>query len=812
MNINKIIKSTILNVDSSTRIIAPKYIYKSDGKFLPNDPLYFTLDEQEIKIHYPHHQLLPGDNIIIQNVVGPSKILYNSFYLFNNFNYLVINYQNHNIPSNYYTKYGLQLYIDIQLYGDVNITNIINNIPLNSFIGIKQLYIYSDISNYIPTNIANYLNGLNTNDLLFIKLDFNYLNLQQTDIINNSPLILGTQQAIINGQSTTLQIGSDQVLYTQQLTSNQVVIAGIPITYTTKSNIEIPLTSDLILSEQYNIILQQAGQTILNQTFSVSFLSIAGINIGYINSNFPINNYNFQSNQTITKVVNDYIYININSIKGAYISINGGGNNIQIMKILDTIQGYPYSNNYSIELKQTFKNVIYVELLSTEFPYIDYSIKNNINNKFYWQNIEDGNQLYSVAIDEGFYNLNKLIFNLQTKMNGVLRNISTSTNPIYNIFDISYDNITNKVIFNSYNNILLPNSLSIVVIIIDNISYYELQIEQVASTINVGDIIYIQNALQVSIISNLNIGTQNDNQQINMITQEYIPASYINNQNFTVYSINPSSNTYSILLGKVSNINKISTLSNSLVNLLPNYNNNINPSYINNIINLSADQLQILNNINELCNTSQITTSIISKLSNNIIYSYGGNDIIIKQNTKFRLLFNRNDTFGDILGFKDIGSTFAITPFNKTISNFDNYVINNNLNSVGDLITSNNLINLSGQNTYFLMYMNNIEFINNINFPTAFAKILLSGNQGDYLFNTFVKQPSDIYSPIFPIPEITSLNISFLYPDGTVPDFRNINHSFTIKIVEEIIQSNDVQRNSNHTNYINEMKSFQELH
>ena len=110
------------------------------------------------------------------------------------------------------------------------------------------------------------------------------------------------------------------------------------------------------------------------------------------------------------------------------------------------------------------------------------------------------------------------------------------------------------------------------------------------------------------------------------------------------------------------------------------------------------------------------------------------------------------------------------------------------------------------------MYLNNIEFINNINIPTAFAKILLSGNQGDYLFNTFIRITNDVYSSSFPIPEITKLNISFLFPDGSVPDFRNINHSFTLKIVEEVIQSNDMQRNSNHTNYINEMKKFHELH
>ena len=79
-------------------------------------------------------------------------------------------------------------------------------------------------------------------------------------------------------------------------------------------------------------------------------------------------------------------------------------------------------------------------------------------------------------------------------------------------------------------------------------------------------------------------------------------------------------------------------------------------------------------------------------------------------------------------------------------------------------------------------------------------------NQGDYLFNTFIRITNDVYSSSFPIPEITKLNISFLFPDGSVPDFRNINHSFTLKIIEEVIQSNDMQKNSNHTNYINEMK------
>lgn len=671
MSINKIIKSTILNVDSSRRITSPKYIYKSDGRVLPNDPLYFTKDSNNIKIYYPNHQLSVGDNIIIQNVKGSTNILSNAFYLFNNFNYIVINYQNNNIPSNY-NKYINSILIDIELYGDNNISNMVNNIPVNSFIGINQIYLYSDISTSIPTNINNYLKKFNTNDLLFIKLDFSYLStsIQQNNIVNQSD--------------------------------------------------------------------DSSQQTLLNQTFKISFLNIAGINTGYINSNYPINNYNFQSNQTIYQVEENYIYISLNILFGAYANINGGGNMIQIMKILDFIEGFPYANNYEIELKQTFNNVINVELLSTEFPYIDFSIKNNYNNKFYWQNIEDGNTIYNISIDEGFYNLNTLITTMQTQINKVKRITSTSINPIYNIFNITYEKSTNKIIFNSFNNILLPASLSIYKISIDNIEYYSLQITQNGNNVNVDDVIIIQNAQQVSIITSP--------------TNEYISSSYINGYDYVVYSVDNINNNYNVLLGKITNIN----------------------------------------------------TSTLSSTK----YLYGGNDVVITQRIKIRLLFNTSDTFGDILGFKDVGSPYSITPFNKIITNFDNYINDNNLNSVGDLLNTNNLINLSGQNTYLLMYLNNIEFINNNNLSTAFAKILLSGNQGDYLFNTFVKLSNDVYSPSFPISEINKLSISFLLSNGKVPDFRNINHSFTIKIVEEIIQSSETQQNSNHTNYINELRKL----
>ena len=105
-----------------------------------------------------------------------------------------------------------------------------------------------------------------------------------------------------------------------------------------------------------------------------------------------------------------------------------------------------------------------------------------------------------------------------------------------------------------------------------------------------------------------------------------------------------------------------------------------------------------------------------------------------------------------------------------------------------------------GKYNYFLMYLNNIEYIysnNNIN-KSAFAKILLNGNPGDILFNSFVEQPNNLYDKNFPIPSLSRFIISFLYPDGNNVLFRNINHSFTLKITEEKIL--------NTNNYLNSTK------
>ena len=76
------------------------------------------------------------------------------------------------------------------------------------------------------------------------------------------------------------------------------------------------------------------------------------------------------------------------------------------MYISSTEDGFPDANSYNIRFKKNFNNVVRIELISTEFPFIDYLVKSNgpnQNNMIHWQQIDDGNTIYSTSIPEGNY-------------------------------------------------------------------------------------------------------------------------------------------------------------------------------------------------------------------------------------------------------------------------------------------------------------------------------------------------------------------------------------------------------------------------
>jgi len=665
MSKERIFISTLLNIDSNDRNKTPKNICISDNKTLPINPISLIKNSDIAKFNYPNHNLNTGDNIIIQNVEGISKTINQCITLINNFNYFVINFPNNNIPLDY-KLYCESILINIELFGEKKINNMIDNIPLNNLLGIKKALLFNDLPNLIKLEIIKFIPN-NSN----------------TEFINENYLFIELSQKYFSSLITTNN---------------------------------------------------------LNQVFKISYLQIGGIKLGYFNSNYPINEINFQSCYSVEIIDTNYFQIKLNF--KSFNNINGGGKNIYISKIIDTIEGYPNVDNYVINLKKSFDNVVRIELFSTEFPFIDLLVKKNINDKLYWKNIEDGDFIYSLQIEEGVYNSVNLLNKIESEIQKIPRINNSLKNSKFNLFDVNFEPNIQKVSFKPFDKLNLPNSLSLFIETIDNIQYLVLSI-LFTSYIDLikNDEITISNSLDL---------TLDKNGEYLLLNQNLI------NKKHSIYKVQSEDKTCFIIIGELSEI--------------------------------------------QLNNTSN--------------QSYGGNNILIKIPTKVSFLFNKKDTIGDILGFKNTGELFSITNFSSNISNKDPYYFSSNINVdskdvVGNPITySSGFLNLSGKNNYFLMYLNDIEYIYSNSLDAAFAKILLSGNPGDILYNTFVPIPQNIYSKNFPISTLTELTIKFLYPDGSPVNFRNINHSFTLNIIEEQNINNDTHLNSQNISISDEFKKL----
>ena len=462
----------------------------------------------------------------------------------------------------------------------------------------------------------------------------------------------------------------------------------------------------------------------------IQFYNINGIPINGINSDYPINYQRLQGFQTVTKVIDNNTF-NIKTNYNALTTGTGGGSKIQIMYISSTEDGFPEANTYNVRFKKNFNNVVRIELVSTEFPFIDYLVKSsgpNKNNIIYWQQIEDGDTVYSTSIPEGNYDGTNLLNVLSQNMNKVPRIISTNEVPKYNNFNINYNSYTQEIKFNGFEITNLPNSLKIDIITVNSIRYFRLTINHPKNLINVNDTITISNANAIGII----------------------PATSINTT-FTVYQINKTANSYSVLLGTIA----------------------------------------------QLSPSSDLGTTLIDS---------GGGTTTVQTKSLFRLLFNYSNTIGNVLGFKNTGQTNAITPYNNVISNFGYYTLDTNLNTVGNVTTNHLLLNLTGVNNYYLLYINDYELVyNNSSELPSFAKILLSGSPGDVLYNTFINYPLEFD---FPISTLNEIKIKITYGDGTLPDFRNIDHSFTLKITEFVNYPKNTGINSKNTNFIETLKTL----
>ena len=589
--------------------------------------------------------------------------------------------KNSNIISIYYPNHNFTINDNIIIQNVEGSTRTLINC-LYFFVNYSYVFIQYNNHN-IPLNYLDHIDNY--------KISIKLLNNNNITTYGNIPInaIIGIHNIYLPSLIDKLYPILPEILSVFNVSNvseldNNIILIELPFSYTQNSELYY-VSSDV---------------------FKFNILNIGGIPLEYINADYPINYQRNQGYHQIINITNDYIYIQT-SIISSY-AINGGGDKIQIMLITNTTPGYPNANNYTIHLQHSFNNVVRIELLSTEIPFIDLLIKSSgskKNNKLYWKHYDDGNYIYQMEIPEGNYDSANLISKITSIINTIPRIGSTSASPIYNIFDINLNTFTQEIKFFPYKNNNLPNSLSASLSIINNIKYVKITVFHPANLVEVADTILISGALKVGTI---------------------IDATLINTIQ-TIYEINITEQTYSFLIAPL----------------------------------------------------NQITNATNIDLTGN-----GGPSTIIKTRAKVSFLFNYQDTLGNILGFKNVGFTNAITPYNTIVSNFDSYIQSTNLNEVGNIDLSNKILNLTGSDFYILMYINNFEcIINNSNQPIAFAKIILSGSPGDILFNTFINYPLEFD---FPVITLNQLTITFKYPDGSFVDFRNIDHSFTLRIMEEV--------------------------
>ena len=523
---NSELRMSLINVDSRFRNKIPQNIIESRSNDVFNKEITITENSNEVKIYYKNNYFNVGDRIILKNIKNTTINLKNSIFLLSGFNYFLININNHGFIKSKINNFKVDIKINDTL---TEFDRMIGNIPLNSLIGIKNIYLLSDENDdNIPNNkVDDIINRLSINrmDLIknyfFVKLPFEYLN-------------------------------------------------------------ENKLNNDINFDEFQN----------LRKIISIDYLNIGGIQLGYLNSDYPINTDQFQHSQEITKSEGDYFYFN-SSVSGLF-DQTIIDKNIYVGKVINTIEGYPNANDYTIDLKKSFTNIVRIELVSCEIPYIEFNVKNNINetnNIIHWKYLEDGDNIYSATIPEGNYTPNELTAALKESMNKVERISSTINNQIFNIFEIQFNSNSQELKFSAFKNNLNPNSLTFEKDLSLGSNVLKLNIKQVNNFVNIGDKIIISGSNKIG----------------------DIPASIINAEH-TVFEINQEIDTYSVII--------------------------------------PVDTDKNYDDIN-------ITGS-------------GGQNVKIQIPARVSFLFNQQNSIGGILGFKNVGSKFSITPYQHIISNFDN--------------------------------------------------------------------------------------------------------------------------------------------
>lgn len=205
---------------------------------------------------------------------------------------------------------------------------------------------------------------------------------------------------------------------------------------------------------------------------------------------------------------------------------------------------------------------------------------------------------------------------------------------------------------------------------------------------------------------------------------------------------------------------------------------------------ISADVINTEHIVNSVINKDTYTIILPStNLFDNITNTLGGVNINILSPLHFRMFFDREDTLGNILGFRNVGQINSITSFVTEVRNNIPYENNIPENSVGNIpatrtniFIQNSVVNFNRVPYFNIQSTISENSLTTNNITNVLAKILTDGEKNKVLYNTFITLERDFERPIS---ELNELEFTFLTPDGDLVEFLDIDHSFTIEIIEK---------------------------
>ncbi len=211
-------------------------------------------------------------------------------------------------------------------------------------------------------------------------------------------------------------------------------------------------------------IVSNSNQANNNYNITFIFDHYNFIPLNEINADYPINSEHIKGYHVVNYINYTYNYIQTdiyppidsNLINTAnYYYNNFGGDNIYL-NIIDKIEyAYPNQNNYTIDLGKTFNNVIQIKILDSMFINPSKTFYNTgigKNNRLYFQNIENLENIQYIELEEGLYTYNTLKSAIEQKFSSLSRTIDINNfgyDLKYNVFvEINQD--TQVISFTSY--------------------------------------------------------------------------------------------------------------------------------------------------------------------------------------------------------------------------------------------------------------------------------------------------------------------------------------------------------------------------